>query len=86
MLTWSHYGFRETLKAKAELHPWVNVIECDECYTSKTCGKCGELNSKLGSSKTFRCDKCDYVADRDINGARNVMIRYLTLHCNEVSG
>ena len=78
MLTWSHYGFRETLKAKAELHPWVHVIECNEAYTSKTCGKCGEINSKLGSSKTFACAECDYVADRDINGARNVMIRYLS--------
>jgi putative transposase len=81
MLTWSHFGFRERLKAKAELYPWVKVIECEEPYTSKTCGCCGEINAKLGGSKTFKCAKCGYVADRDINGARNILLRYLSLYC-----
>lgn len=85
MLTWSHYGFRELLKTKAELYPWVNVVECEEPYTSKTCGCCGELNNKLGGAKTFKCKKCGYVADRDINGARNILLRYLSLYCGSVS-
>ncbi len=79
MMTWSHYGFRELLKTKAELYPWVNVIECEEPYTSKTCGCCGELNNTLGGSKIFKCAKCGYVADRDANGARNILLRYLTV-------
>jgi putative transposase len=86
MLTWSHYSFRQVLKTKAELYPWVNVIECDEPYTSKTCGCCGEINTKLGGSKTFKCKKCGYMADRDINGARNILLRYLSLFCESVSG
>lgn len=85
MLTWSHYRFRELLKTKAELYPWVKVIECDEPYTSKTCGCCGELNNKLGGAKIFKCNRCDYVADRDINGARNILLRYLSLFCGNVS-
>jgi putative transposase len=83
MLTWSHFSFRETLKAKAELFPWVNIVECDEQYTSKTCGHCGTLHHKLGSSKTFHCPSCNYVADRDISAARNILLRYLSLHCSE---
>ena len=79
MLTWSHYRFRERLKTKAELYPWVKVIQCEEPYTSKTCGKCGEINAKLGGAKTFKCSKCEYVADRDVNGARNILLRYLSL-------
>ena len=54
MLTWSHYAFRALLKAKAELYPWVKVIECNEAYTSKTCGCCGVINHKLGGSKMHR--------------------------------
>jgi putative transposase len=84
MLTWSHYRFREMLKNKAELYPWVNVVETEEPYTSKTCGKCGEINQKLGGNKVFQCNKCNYVADRDINGTRNILLRYLSLYC-EVS-
>jgi putative transposase len=85
MLTWSHYGFRQLLKNKAELHPWVHVIETEEPYTSKTCGKCGVINNSLGGNKTFTCKSCGFKADRDINGARNIMLRYLSLYC-EVSG
>lgn len=78
MLTWAHYRFRELLKTKAALYPWVKIVECSEAYTSKTCGCCGDINAALGGSKTFRCGKCGYEIDRDLNGARNVMIRYLT--------
>ena len=81
MLTWAHYRFRQLLKAKAQLYPGVNIVECDEPYTSKTCGCCGDINYKLGGVKTFRCKRCGYVVDRDINGARNILLRYLTLFC-----
>ncbi|GAC98732.1 hypothetical protein PHSY_006326 [Pseudozyma hubeiensis SY62] len=48
-----------------------------EPYTSKTCGQCGNLNDRLGSSRTFACSdpECQYVADRDHNGAYNMAIR-----------
>jgi hypothetical protein len=63
----------------AELYSWCTVVECDEAYTSKTCGKCGKTHAKLGSNKTFKCPKCDHEADRDISAARNILLRYLTL-------
>lgn len=82
MLTWSHYKFREMLKNKAELYvDGAKVIVCDEAYTSKTCGICGTIHTKLGGSKTFRCPNCHQVSDRDMNAARNILLRYLSLHC-----
>jgi putative transposase len=77
MLTWSHYTFKEMLKAKAEMYTGVRVIECNEAYTSKTCGQCGRIHTKLGGSKTYKCKGCGYEADRDMNAARNIMLRYL---------
>lgn len=82
MATWAHYRFKQRLLHKAREFPWCTPIICDEHYTSKTCGRCGHINNKLGGSKTFICPKCDFTLDRDINGARNILIRYLTLHCN----
>ena len=81
MYTWAHYRFRQTLIHKAELYPSCTVIVCDERYTSMTCGACGRLHETLGSKKTFWCPHpdCDYVADRDISAARNILLRYLTL-------
>jgi len=83
MLTWAHYRFRMRLLNKAREFPWCKVIVCDEAYTSKTCGKCGTLHNKLGGNKVFACPHCKVTLDRDINGARNILIRYLTLKCSK---
>ncbi len=77
MVTWSHYRFRQRLLYKSSLYNGSRVILCDEAYTSKTCG---HIHQKLGGSKTFRCPVCEYVIDRDVNGARNILLRYLTLN------
>ncbi len=31
------------------------VIICSEAYTSKTCGNCGFLHSKLGGNREYEC-------------------------------
>jgi len=80
MCTWSHYRFRTNLVNKAKSFPGVTVIETTEEFTSKTCGKCGELNDKLGGSKLFTCAACGFHSDRDFNGARNILIRHLTMN------
>lgn len=78
MLTWSHYRFRMFLHHKAREFVSCKVIECTEEYTSKTCGNCGSINKKLGGSKIFRCDSCSLEIDRDMNGARNSLLKRIT--------
>lgn len=80
ILLLSHYKFRELLKAKAQTFSGCTLIICDEQYTSKTCGNCGNLHASLGKSKVYSCCKCGKVFDRDINAARNILIRFLTLN------
>lgn len=72
----SHYLFKQRLKSKCEEYECI-YHEVDESYTSKTCGDCGELNNSLGSSKVFKCSKCNFICDRDVNGARNILYKYL---------
>jgi len=48
-----HYIFRQRLLAKAELVPGCTVIECDEPYSSKTCGACRFIHKNLGERKVF---------------------------------
>ena len=79
MCTWAHYHFRQRLLHKAREYPWCKIILTTEPYTSKTCGSCGWINDRLGGSKSFRCKECNYKADRDANGARNILLRYLTI-------
>ena len=75
----SHYSFKQRIMSVAsELTPQVKVIICDESYTSKTCGICGDQHPDLKSKKVFDCRKCGSKIDRDINGARNILIKSLT--------
>ncbi len=68
MLNWSHFEFRQRLRHKANEYGSV-VHEVPEHYSSKSCGQCGRINWKLGSSKTFTCPHCQFCIDRDFNGA-----------------
>jgi putative transposase len=74
MLLWSHYRFRQRLIEKAKQHGTAIVI-VNEAFTSKTCSRCGYQNHRLGGSKVFKCRRCDLVSDRDVNGARNILLR-----------
>ena len=65
----SHYSFRQKLIYQATKQKNL-VIITGESYTSKT------------SKKTFDCLKCKKKIDKDYNGARNILIRTLTKHCN----
>ena len=80
MLQLAHYRFRQLLVSMARRKPWCRVIEVGEDYTTQTCGKCGKLHKEIGSDKTFCCPQsnCDFTCDRDVNGARNILLRYLT--------
>jgi putative transposase len=79
ILTWSHYRFRQHLLHKSREYPWFKVIICTEEYTSKTCGCCGVIKSNLGGSKIFNCStSCKSTINRDVNGARNILLKYIT--------
>jgi transposase len=47
--TLSHYSFRTRLLQKAARTPECSVLIYGEAYTSKTCGRSGKINPKLGS-------------------------------------
>jgi transposase len=75
MLNFSFYKFKQRLNHKAALLNHCHVEIVNEAYTSQTCGYCGNL--KKTSDETITCDKCSKIFDRDINGARNIYLKYL---------
>ena len=77
MYTWAHYRLRQHLVHKArELNSVLHIVR--EPFTSKTCGCCGTIARDLGGSRVYECGGCGVVMDRDANGARNILLRYLT--------
>ena len=74
-LAFGKFTFR--LKETSTFYPGSIIKRGSEAYTSKQCGKCGQLNETLGGSKVFRCNSCQATADRDIHAARNILLRFM---------
>mgnify|MGYP001747957319 CR=1 FL=1 len=60
----------KTARSGARLH----VV--DRWYrSSQTCSQCGSVKAKLSlSERTYRCDSCGLVLDRDLNAAINIQV------------
>jgi len=72
------YVFKQRLLYKAKVLNKL-VVPVNEAYTTKTCSGCGALN-EVGCSKVFTCSKCSSVYDRDINAAKNILIKGITMY------
>lgn len=69
----SHYKFKLHLLNKCKEYG-SELIEVTEEYTSKTCTNCGIQSNTYSKERIKKC-KCNCEIDRDINGARNIMIK-----------
>lgn len=76
MLSLSHYKFRQVLLAKARFYPGSRVAMVTKEYTSKACSNCGTLN-RPRPNRTYHCASCSHEADRDHNGAINIMLEHI---------
>lgn len=67
------YEFKKQMQYKCEFNG-IEFIEADKWYpSSKTCSKCGHVKQKLSLSvRTYICDKCSLVIDRDYNASINL--------------
>ena len=73
-LMMKHFQFRQRLIFKCKSKR-ISCIEVNERYTSKTCSVCGEYKKDLGSNKTYECNICDNLMDRDINASRCILLK-----------
>lgn len=53
----------------------ISVVKIPEAYTSKTCSKCGSLNTSRTNQSNFKCKNCGYYVNADFNGAKNILNR-----------
>ena len=69
----SHFTFSQILENKCNEFG-KKLYYVDESYTSKTCGSCGSMyDVKL--SRVYSCESCLQKYDRDMNAARNILIK-----------
>jgi putative transposase len=74
LMSLQHYTFKQRLKSSLYFQKDTKLYIVSETYTSKTCTRCGVLND-VGSNEIYHCKECGLVIDRDINGARNILLK-----------
>lgn len=69
----SLYEFKRQMKYKCEFYG-IEFVEADKWYpSSKTCSECGHIKEKLSlSERTYTCDNCGCIIDRDYNASVNL--------------
>lgn len=70
----SFFRFRQKLEYVCQ-YKNLNLIHVNEYNTTKTCSSCKSLNHKVGSSETFNCEQCGLCTDRDLNAAKNILLK-----------
>src|SRR5215831_2784649 len=73
---WGLYSFVQMLQDTCHLAGKV-LIQIDERDTSKTCSSCGHKQDMPLYKRTYRCEHCGLVMDRDENSAVNIRERFL---------
>jgi putative transposase len=71
--------FQNFLKYKC-LNLGIKVEFINPAYTSKTCSKCGSLNTSRPKQETFICNDCNFQLNADLNGSRNIEKFYRNLN------
>ena len=67
------FKFKERLLFKATERQ-KQVIAVKEHFTTQTCSSCGSIN-RPGISKIYHCAKCDKQVGRDVNAAKNILMK-----------
>jgi IS605 OrfB family transposase len=72
------YKFKQRLLYKASIENKL-VFCVNEAYTTQTCSFCGN-KYKPECSKIYDCIKCKNIIDRDINAAKNILMKGIIIN------
>ncbi len=72
---WGLYSFMQMVLYKCIL-AGKEVVKLDESNTSKMCSGCGNVQPMPLYKRTYRCQNCGLVMDRDENSAHNLLARF----------
>ena len=68
------FKFTERLKYKCSTKS-IGYEKMNEGYTSKICTNCGNIKEDLGGAEIYKCEKCKIIIERDVNAARNILLK-----------
>jgi len=68
---WSYFEFQKFLEYKAE-DVGKQVIYVNPAYTSQCCNNCGKIYKANRNGSTYKCKKCSFELNADLNASRNI--------------
>ncbi len=69
---WTYYELQDYVAQKAD-HYGINVVKVKAKNTSRRCSVCGHIDAdNRPSQEDFKCLKCGYQTNADLNAARNI--------------
>ena len=70
----SHWNYSELVdKLEEKLNDaGVQIVKVSPTYTSQRCSRCGWTRKRNRKGKQFKCDKCSFECDADLNGSLNI--------------
>lgn len=73
MTHWTYKSIFDKLRLNCEQYG-VRVTQVDPAFTSQRCSSCGWTRRINRSGVHFKCSKCGFTADADLNAARNISL------------
>ena len=74
--SWNYRYWLDRIQLSCEENR-VSFRSVNPAYTSQQCSSCSHTERKNRSGEVFRCVKCDYSDNADINAAKNILDRFL---------
>ncbi|MFA5758778.1 MAG: transposase [Clostridia bacterium] len=73
MSHWTYTDIFDKLCLKCE-ELGVQVLHISPTYTSQRCSACGWTRKRNRKGKVFKCEKCNFTSDSDLNGSFNISL------------
>jgi IS605 OrfB family transposase len=72
----SHWTYTEIFDKLRSVSEELGVLvhEINQAYTSQRCSCCGWVRKSNRQGSNFKCGKCGYAADSDLNAAKNIAL------------
>jgi IS605 OrfB family transposase len=72
----SHWNYAELFGKLEEklIEHGVHIHKVSPTYTSQRCSACGWVRKGNRKGKQFKCDKCAFACDADLNGSLNITL------------
>ena len=73
---WAYFQLEQFLTYKGE-EKGIEIIKINPAYTSQKCSKCGHTEKKNRKGSNFKCCKCGFQLNADLNASRNILQNHL---------